>query len=245
MSSKYFLCLQSPRVFSWPTAWLVAWLPALPHTHAVDLRSVGKDFLVNSSSRTVVSPTVWAKVHREGGAGWGGVGWEVGEGVSNKHARSNSETFWLCCGQLWLLWPHADRIGLDCICRIWLPTFYLMLLFRRRPGSYCAKLAQIQSGWPRQVLVNHQAWFWQNAISRLPVSHFQTHLFSSTDSPGHMGKKTARIQAGSGRLCQVLAKWIQSGSKLVCKNHQAHFWANPGWMQIGSGMFTGLGGVGS
>ena len=36
--------------------------------------------------------------------------------------------------------------------------------------------------------------------------------------------KPGWIQFGSGWLCPVLAKWIWSGSKLVCKNHLAHFW---------------------
>ena len=36
--------------------------------------------------------------------------------------------------------------------------------------------------------------------------------------------KPAQIGFGSGWLCQVLVKWIQSRSKPVCKNHQACFW---------------------
>ena len=67
----------------------------------------------------------------------------------------------------------------------------------RRTRSSCAKPAQIPSGWPGQVLAqriqsgsklmckNHQAQFWQNTKGPLPISHFQTRLCSSTDSPDH------------------------------------------------------------
>ena len=55
--------------------------------------------------------------------------------------------------------------------------------------------------------------------SPLPVSHFQTQLHSSTDGPVHI----VQSQPGSSL---VLATCIWSGSKLVCKNHQARFWQN-------------------
>ena len=42
--------------------------------------------------------------------------------------------------------------------------------------------------------------------------------------PGSYCANLARIWFGSGWLCQVLAKWIQSRSKPVCKNNPAHFW---------------------
>ena len=51
--------------------------------------------------------------------------------------------------------------------------------------------------------------------------------------PGSYCAKPAWIQFGSGWLCQVLTKWIQSGNKLVCRNHRIRptsgqcFWANP------------------
>ena len=65
--------------------------------------------------------------------------------------------------------------------------------------------------------------FWQHTTSPLPVSNFQTQLHSSTDVLDHCAKP-AQIWFSSGWLCQVLARWIQSGSKPVCKNHPAHFW---------------------
>ena len=90
---------------------------------------------------------------------------------------------------------HAARIGLDCICRIWLSASDSVPFFQRRHGSCCAN-------WPGSDLM-FQIWF------------------------------------SSGRWCQVLAKMTRPGSKLVCKNHVACFWADPDWMQIGSDMFTG------
>ena len=60
----------------------------------------------------------------------------------------------------------------------------LGLFFERRPGSYCAKLSQIQSGWPGQVLAkcilsgskpvckNHQTQLWQNT-----TGHYQFPTF--------------------------------------------------------------------
>ena len=76
-------------------------------------------------------------------------------------------------------------------CQIYLPTSDSVSFFQRRPRSYCQKLTRIQSGWPGQALAkqiwsgsktvcqNHQACFWQNATSLIPVSHFQTQLRSS------------------------------------------------------------------
>ena len=64
--------------------------------------------------------------------------------LPGKNARSNLEAFWL--------WPvmaiMTDRIGPDHICQIWLPVSDLVPFFKRRPRSYCIKLAWIWSGWP-------------------------------------------------------------------------------------------------
>ena len=38
--------------------------------------------------------------------------------------------------------------------------------------------------------------------------------------------KQARLRFGFGWPCQVVAKQIRSGSKLMCKNHRAWFWQN-------------------
>ena len=59
--------------------------------------------------------------------------------------------------------------------------------------------------------------FWQDANGPLPLSHFQSRFRSSTDGADNI----VQNQPGSG---QVLARWIRSGSKPVCKNHPARFW---------------------
>ena len=69
--------------------------------------------------------------------------------------------------------------------------------FQRRPRPYRAESAQNRSRWHGQVWAkcirsgrklvykNCLARFWQNATGPLLVSHFQTQLRSSTDSPDH------------------------------------------------------------
>ena len=83
-------------------------------------------------------------------------------------------------------------------CQIYLPPSDSVSFFQRRPRSYCQKLTRIQSGWPGQALAkqiwsgsktvcqNHQACFWQNATSLIPVSHFQTQLRSSAVGQNHI-----------------------------------------------------------
>ena len=89
--------------------------------------------------------------------------------------------------------------------RIQLPASNLVLnLFPRKLGSCCVKLARIHSGWSGQVLAE---WIWfrskpvcknywaqsrLNAAGLLPVSHFQTRLRSSTDSPDHIVQNQPR-----------------------------------------------------
>ena len=117
----------------------------------------------------------------------------------SKHAGSDTGVFWFHYGQ------HVARLCGDCTCQIQLPVSDSVLFFQRWPGSHCVKPAQIQSGWPGQVLAkciwsgskplckNHRAWFWQNTNSLLPVSHFQTQLHYSIDCPDH----TVQNQPGS------------------------------------------------
>ena len=88
-----------------------------------------------------------------------------------------------------------------------------------QPGSSLVLVKWIQSG-SKLVCKNHHAWFGgMQPACLLPVSHFQTRMRSSTDGLGH----TVQNQPGSSL---VLATCIWSGSKLVCKNHQARFWQN-------------------
>ena len=153
---------------------------------------------------------------------------------------------------------HAARMRPHHLCQIQLSTSDSALFFQRRPRSYCEKPNHIQSGWPGQGLAeciwsrsklvckNHQAWFWQNGTSPLPVSHFQSLLCSSTDDPDHIVQNQPRSVLvladcvrfwpnGSGPEARRYAKIIRPASG-------QHFQANPDWMRIRSSMFIGLSG---
>ena len=79
----------------------------------------------------------------------------------------------------------VKKIRPDHICQVQLCTSSLVLFFRRRPGSHCAKPAWMWSGWYGQVLAKHtgsgskpvcknnQAWFWQNASGPLQFLAFK------------------------------------------------------------------------
>jgi len=127
----------------------------------------------------------------------------------------------------------AARIGPDHICLIWLPTSCSITYFLRKPSSYCAKPAHIQSGWPDWVLAkwtgsgsqlvckNHQAQFWQTAISHLSVSHFQTLLCSCRDG----GDLIAQHQPRSDLVLADCVRFWPNGSGLEAStSHQACFW---------------------
>ena len=127
--------------------------------------------------------------------------------------------------------PRSDLVLADCV-RFW-PN-----------GSYCAKPAQIWfgSGWLRQVLAKwiilcktspDLIWFWLIASGFGQMDHIVQNQPRSdlvlADCVrfwpnGSYCAKPAQIWFGSGWLRQVLAKWIRSGSKPMCKNHPAHFW---------------------
>ena len=117
------------------------------------------------------------------------------------------------------------RIGPDCICLIQLPASNSVPFFRRRHGSYCAKLIHIRSGWPglglakhiwsgsKPVCRNHHARFL--AAHNQPTTRFPlARLHSSTYLLDH----TVQKQPGSNLVLanrQVWAKRIWSRSKLV------------------------------
>ena len=111
--------------------------------------------------------------------------WEC---LASKHAGSDSEVLWLCpgyCSQ------HAARIGPDQICRIQLPGSNSVPFLQKRPRSYCAKLAWIQSGWPGQVWAK-QMWSRSKLVHRSHQAPSQLH--SCTDSTHH----TVQNQPRSG-----------------------------------------------
>ena len=105
------------------------------------------------------------------------------------------------------------------------PHPFQFCCFQRRHGSYCAKLTWIWSGWPGQGLAKHiyTSGLEASWCAGIIGPGFWQRFCSSTGVPD----STVQNQPGSnssGWLCQVLAKWIRSRSKLVCKNHLAHFW---------------------
>ena len=138
---------------------------------------------------------------------------------------------------------HAAKIGLGCICWIWLPASDSVPFFQRRPGSDCEKPARIRSGhilakifWSgrKSVCKNYRAKLWQNATG---FSIWNSVAFFHRRPRSYCAKK-ARIRFVCGWLCQVLVKRIRSGSLLVCNNYSACFWqrfrAGWVWMRIGS-----------
>ena len=131
----------------------------------------------------------------------------------------------------------------------------LVPFFQRRPRSYRAKLAHIWSGWPGQVLAkcisseskpvckNHKAWFWQNAISLLPVSKLcwflpQTARIILCKTSLDLiwfwltGSGIDQMDDGSSPEASLCARIIGPASGQC-------FWANLDQMWIRSGRFTG------
>ena len=133
-----------------------------------------------------------------------------------------------------------------------LPESDSVPFFQTRPGSFCAKLAQIQSEWPGQVLAKHvgsrsklawcagiiRAQFWQNATGPLPVSYFQTWLHSSTDGPDQIVQNQPRSDLV---LVDHVRFWPNGSGVQESSDCPAQcFRASLDRMWIGSGMFTGL-----
>ena len=86
----------------------------------------------------------------------------------------------------------------------------------------------------KPVCKNHWAWFlafleWKTCCLCVGIQPSTSFPLSDLVAffhrwPGSYCAKPAWTGLGSGSLCQVLVKQIQSGSKLVCKSHPAHFW---------------------
>ena len=132
---------------------------------------------------------------------------------------------------------RAARTGLDHICQIQLLASISVPFFQRKPRPYCAKPTLIRSGQPGQVLAKcnwsesklvcktHQARFLAECNRPATSSPLSVSVAFFHRGPGSYCAKPARIWFGSGWLCRVWAKRFRSGSKLVCKNHLAHFWS--------------------
>ena len=104
---------------------------------------------------------------------------------------------------------------------------------QNQPGSDLDSLARF---WPNAsgLEVNWCARIVGPSSGRMHPAHYKFPHFQTWP-----GSCCAQIRFGSGWVYHVLAKQIQFRSKPVCKNHWAHFRADPGWMRIGCGMFTG------
>ena len=134
-----------------------------------------------------------------------------------------------CYGQ------HAARIRLDCT---------LDLTSRIQFGSVLSKKALIilcktspdliwmtWSAFGQIHLVQKQADVQESLGPVLAEYNWPATSFPLSDLAAFFDRwprshcaKPAQIWFGSGWLCQVLAKWIQSRRKPVVKNHQTYFW---------------------
>ena len=125
---------------------------------------------------------------------------------------------------------HTVRIRLGCICWIPLTPSSLVLFFKKKkPGSLWAKRTWIQSGWPGR--------FWPNApcpeagwcarivgpsCGRMHPTHYQFPTETFTDSQDHIVQNQPRSNLVLTDR-RVLAKWIWSRCKPLCKNRLACF----------------------
>ena len=86
--------------------------------------------------------------------------------------------------------------------------------------------------------------FWQDATGLLLVSHFQTQFHSSTDVPDN----TVQNQPGSDLILADCVRFWPNGSgpkasqcaRIIRPASGQCFPADPDWVRIGSGMFTGV-----
>ena len=166
------------------------------------------------------------------------------------------DPIWKCfgCGQLWPLRPACSKnrtrynAGSDFPHPIWFCSSKEGLdhIVQNWPGSNLDGPSQVlaKRNWSRSKPVhkNHWARFWQTTTGPLPDSHFQTWLqvFFHRRHRSYCAKPA---QICFGTDCVMFWPQIWSGSKLVGKNHQVHFWTMLlSWSGLDanrSGMFTG------
>ena len=112
-----------------------------------------------------------------------------------------------------------------------------------KTGLGFGQMHLVQNCGSKPVCKNHRARFWQNAISLLPVSHFQTQLCSSADNRDH----TVQNQPRSDLVLADRVGFWPSGSSpeasrcaRIIRPASGQNLAEPDWMWIGSGTFTWL-----
>ena len=137
--------------------------------------------------------------------------------------------------------------------RIRLPASDSGPYFQRRPGSYCAKLTRIRSGWPGQVLAK-RIWSRCKPVCRnhwarfLPERNRPATSFPLSDSVAFFGlDHTARNQPGSDSVLAYCVRFWPNGSgpegsrceRIIRPASGQRFPADPDRMRMGSGLVTG------
>ena len=143
------------------------------------------------------------------------------------------------------------------LCWMQLPTSFSVPFFQRRqghtvqnwPGSDLNGLARVwlnssglKASWCAGI---SRPGYWQDATNQLPGSHFQTRFRSSPDI---LDNNIVQNQPGSDLVLADCARfWTnESGpeesqcARIIRPASGQCFPANPTWMWIGSGMFTGF-----
>ena len=125
------------------------------------------------------------------------------------------------------------------------PHPFQFCCFQRRHGSYCAKLTWIWSGWPGQGLAKHVYTSGLEAswCAEIIGPGFWQWFCSSTDVPD----STVQNQPGSNLVLADCVRFWPNGSdpeaswcaRIIWPTSGQCFQADPHWIQIGSGMFTG------
>ena len=133
------------------------------------------------------------------------------QSIPSKHAGSDPEAFWLWPVMAITVSVQRPELGRIVYAGSDFPHPFqllggLVMVWLNASGLEASRCAGIIG-----------PGFWQDANGPLPLSHFQSRFRSSTDGADNI----VQNQPGSG---QVLARWIRSGSKPVCKNHPARFW---------------------
>ena len=134
----------------------------------------------------------------------------------SKHAGSDSEAFWLRPGMA----ITASELESGRIVRSDFPHPIRFCFFLKKAWTILCKPTRVRSGWPGQVWVNAsgpeasqcariiEPGYWKNATSPLPVSHFQTRLYPSTDGPDPIMQN----QPGSDSVLADCVRFWPNGS---------------------------------
>ena len=154
------------------------------------------------------------------------------------------DPIWKCFGY----GPLAARIRLDRICWIRFSRFFSVLVFQRRHGPYCAKPSQIRSGWPGQGLAK-LSWSESKPVCRNHWAQFLAGCNWPATSFPFSDSVALQNQPESDLVLADCARFWPNGSGPEASQRTGtirpasgqYFPADLAQMQMGSGMFTGLG----